>query len=117
MATLLLAGLFVYIYATVSPESSNLFPKCLFLQLTGFRCPGCGSQRVIHSLLTGDISAAFRYNAFMILMIPYIIVLITAYLLRKKHPKLYLAVCNKAIIITIFILVILWWILRNIYGW
>lgn len=71
----------------------------------------------MHSLLTGDISAAFRYNAFMLLMIPYIIVLITAYLLRKKHPKLYLAVCHKAIIITIFILVILWWIIRNIYGW
>ena len=90
MATLLLAGLFVYIYATVSPESSNLFPKCLFLQLTGFRCPGCGSQRVIHSLLTGDISAAFRYNAFMVLMIPYIIVLITAHLQSSvgNYPKI-----------------------------
>lgn len=85
-AAILLSGLFLYIYATTNPESSRLFPKCIFLQLTGLRCPGCGSQRVVHSLLNGDVAAAFRYNAFLVLMIPYVSVLAFATFFKNRVP-------------------------------
>ncbi|MDE7397749.1 MAG: DUF2752 domain-containing protein, partial [Muribaculum sp.] len=38
------------IYAVFDP-TLPWFPKCLFRQLTGLECPGCGSQRAIHALL------------------------------------------------------------------
>lgn len=117
-AAILLSGLFLYIYyATTNPESSRLFPKCIFLQLTGLRCPGCGSQRVVHSLLNGDIAAAFRYNAFLVLMIPYVSVLAFATLFKNRVPGLYNTLCHPAVIVAILVLTILWWIFRNIFVW
>ena len=32
----------VLTYSSFSPEDSTWFPKCIFLQLTGLKCPGCG---------------------------------------------------------------------------
>jgi len=116
-AAILLSGLFLYIYATTNPESSRLFPKCIFLQLTGLRCPGCGSQRVVHSLLNGDIAAAFRYNAFLVLIIPYVSVLAFATFFKNRVPGLYNALCHPAVIVAILVLTILWWIFRNVIGW
>lgn len=63
----------VIIYALFDPAESGLFPKCPFLQLTGLLCPGCGSQRALHSLLVGDIKAAFHYNPLATLLFPYLI--------------------------------------------
>ncbi|MFR8803179.1 MAG: DUF2752 domain-containing protein [Anaerovoracaceae bacterium] len=60
------AGL-IFVYSRFSPESSSWFPKCIFLQLTGLKCPGCGSQRVVHNLLNLNIHKAFEANAFLVL--------------------------------------------------
>ena len=35
---------------------------CLYLVTTGLRCPGCGTTRMLLSLLRLDFSAAFSYN-------------------------------------------------------
>jgi hypothetical protein len=39
-------------------------PPCLFYQVTGFACPGCGNTRSVLALLRGDILASLRYNIF-----------------------------------------------------
>ena len=44
---------FGFIYFALDPSRSDLFPRCVFLSLTGYKCPGCGSQRAIHALLHG----------------------------------------------------------------
>lgn len=110
------AGL-VYIYSRFNPESYTLFPKCIFLQLTGLKCPGCGSQRVIHNLLNLNLRKAFEANAFLVLCIPYIIALIVSVPLKFRFPKLYNTLNSVPVIIAIAILVITWWIIRNIFGW
>lgn len=110
------AGL-IYVYSRFNPESSALFPKCIFLQLTGFQCPGCGSQRVIHSLLNLDLRKAFEANAFLVLSIPYIIALLVSIPLKSRFPKFYNVLNSVPSIITIGILVIAWWIARNIFSW
>ena len=71
LAVLVFAG--TALYLTVDPESSSLFPKCPFLLLTGLECPGCGSQRAIHSLLNGDLPAAVHYNLLLVSSIPYLV--------------------------------------------
>ncbi|MBQ7049901.1 MAG: DUF2752 domain-containing protein [Firmicutes bacterium] len=35
---------------------------CLYLATTGLRCPGCGTTRMLLSLLHLDFPAAFSYN-------------------------------------------------------
>lgn len=44
---------------------------CVFYALTGLYCPGCGSGRAVMSLLHGHLYAAFRYNAAMVLLLPF----------------------------------------------
>ena len=116
VAVVLLIGLFIWLYSTFNPESSYLFPKCIFLQLTGYRCPGCGSQRVVHCLLNGDLRGAFHYNAFLVLTIPYVFLLAFSSMIRQYRPKIYSTLSHPVVIITVFLLVILWWIFRNVYG-
>ena len=38
-------------------------PVCPTKALLGIDCPGCGSLRMLYSLLHGDVPAAVRYNA------------------------------------------------------
>lgn len=107
----------VLTYSRFSPESSSWFPKCIFLQLTGLKCPGCGSQRVVHNLLNLNIHKAFEANAFLVLCLPYIAALLASIPLKSRFPKFYNALNSVQVIITIGILVIIWWITRNIFGW
>ena len=107
----------VLTYSRFSPEDSTWFPKCIFLQLTGLKCPGCGSQRVVHSLLNLNIHKAFEANAFLVLSLPYIAALLASIPLKSRFPKFYNALNSVQVIITIGILVIAWWITRNIFGW
>lgn len=70
----LLLFLLVYIYSTVSPSESVLFPKCPTLMYLGFECPGCGSQRSIHHLLNFEILEAMKMNVLTLLAIPYLLI-------------------------------------------
>jgi hypothetical protein len=38
-------------------------PVCPTKALLGIDCPGCGSLRMLYSLLHGDVPASVRYNA------------------------------------------------------
>lgn len=117
--TLLLAAAVaaVAVYLLYDPSQSALFPRCPFLMLTGLKCPGCGSQRVIHSLLGGDIAAAWHYNAFMVAALPVIALYSYAELRRRRHPQLYNRLNSPAAIWSIFATTVLWWLLRNIFAW
>ena len=110
------AGL-IFIYSHFSPENSVWFPKCIFLQLTGLKCPGCGSQRVVHNLLNFNIHKAFEANAFLVLSLPYIFALLVSIPLKSRCSKFYNTLNSVPVIITVGILVIVWWIIRNIFGW
>ena len=61
----------VYLYSQYNPEEYALFPKCPVYTLTGYQCPGCGSQRAFHNLFHGNIITAFMYNPLMVLLVPY----------------------------------------------
>lgn len=105
------------VYYALDPSSSGLFPKCAFLEFTGYKCPGCGSQRAIHALLNGDVVAAFKYNALLFISIPWIAVCIYAESQRVRNPKLYLRLNSQLLIWLFLIMVLLWWVLRNIFNW
>ena len=108
---------FGFIYYAVDPTSSALFPQCGFLTLTGYKCPGCGSQRAIHALLNGDVAAAFRHNAMLFIAVPWILLCLFAETQRVRHPRLY-ARLHPPVLIWLFLAMLLaWWLLRNIFNW
>ena len=42
---------------------ARFYPRCLFHELTGLNCPGCGGTRAVRALLHGEFRAALRDNA------------------------------------------------------
>jgi hypothetical protein len=52
------------------PARVPIYPVCLFHRLTELNCPGCGSLRALHQLLHGNLPAALRLNAMLVLSLP-----------------------------------------------
>lgn len=114
IAALLVFGI---IYYALDPSQSGVFPRCTFLTLTGYKCPGCGSQRAIHALLHGDVVGAFKYNALLLISIPWIALCLYAETQRIRNPRLYTRINAPQLMWFFLITVLLWWLLRNIFNW
>lgn len=82
--------LVVLVYKKLNPLYSNIFPKCPFYYITGYKCPGCGSQRAIHELLNGNLKNAFSQNQLLVLSIPYIIFGFIVDKFNKKNKLLFI---------------------------
>ena len=51
--------------ATNNPGAAgSRYPACVFRQMTGLWCPGCGLTRGTYELLHGHIGSALSYNLF-----------------------------------------------------
>lgn len=114
---IILLFIIILTYKFFNPIQYNLFPKCPFYAITGYKCPGCGSQRAIHYLLNFDLPNAWKQNFLLIIAIPYIIIgLIFEY---QKYPTPKMLKWRKILygykaIIIVFIIVIGFWIIRNL---
>jgi hypothetical protein len=119
--SLIIVGVLVFLlilalYIFWNPSDSNLFPKCPFYALTGIYCPGCGSQRAAHQILNGHIIEGLRHNYLIGLLAIVLLyqgfIYIMNDLLNKHIPN----VLHKSkVTLGILIVVILFWIFRNIY--
>lgn len=58
------------------PTRSHV-PLCMFHELTGWQCPGCGATRATHELLHGRLLSALHYNALWTCSLPLVLGLIT----------------------------------------
>jgi hypothetical protein len=112
---LLLAGLIVFY--VFDPEKHAFFPRCMFYVLTGWQCPGCGTQRAIHSLLHLDFRSAFSYNALMLLLVPYIFLGVYLAFLggRERFPSVESIFFGKWAAVIAVSIILAYWILRNIF--
>jgi hypothetical protein len=85
--TIGVAGVLLFV---LEPGKSAFLPDCLFRALTGLACPGCGTTRGLHQLLHGNLAAAFQFNPFMILALPFLLYALLNYtntVLRGKPIK------------------------------
>ncbi len=64
---ILSAGAVVFFF---NPSTHGFYPICLFHQLTGLNCPGCGGTRAAYALLHGNVALALQDNALFVLLIP-----------------------------------------------
>lgn len=105
------------VYFYWSPEENIFFPRCPFKWITGWDCPGCGSQRAFHALLHGHPWQALKYNFFMIIGLPYLLLSLVATQLRTPAARWisFNLFSTRAVLIYIGAWTI-WGIVRNLYG-
>lgn len=105
------------LYKLYSPAEYILFPKCLFRAATGLQCPGCGSQRAIHSLLNFDILNAVKENAILVISIPYLLTGMLFDTIKSNNGsflKWRKILFGEKAIWGILSKIILFWVVRNI---
>ena len=112
----LLAILFVAVtfYFIFDPLTTPFMPRCVFHEITGLQCMGCGSQRMVHALLHGNIAEAFRANALITVSLPFLFFLVWLEISRKKYPRLYARVYSQTLIWGSGAVLATWFVARNL---
>lgn len=115
---LLRAGILLVIlgilYAFLFVPAGLMIP-CVFRQVTGLRCPGCGVTHLCMAIMRLDFRSAFLYNMGLFCAAPMILLVlgleIWNYLTDKKRTKLQNRLC--VILVCYFVL---WFLVRNLLG-
>ena len=106
--------IFTFLYLIIAPIL-NIYVPCVFNEITGLYCPGCGVTRMLKSMLHLEFYQAFRYNPLLFIFSPFILFMIINYIYcYYKKKKSLLFTMPKWILIILLIIVFSYWILRNI---
>jgi hypothetical protein len=76
-------GLLYYVFMCMT----HLRIPCVFHEITGLYCPGCGATRMADSLIHLDLHGAFGYNQLLFLSLPLIVYLLTCAYLQYAGLK------------------------------
>ncbi|MEB3984083.1 DUF2752 domain-containing protein [Mycobacterium sp. 663a-19] len=90
-------------------------PVCPTKALLGIDCPGCGSARMLYSLLHGDVTAAARFNALALVALVLLVVAygawtygrVTGRRIRGWQHRRWSAAVTLAVVLA-------WFVVRNI---
>lgn len=109
LIVILLCTSFFFLYTKI-----NIFIPCIFHELTGLYCPGCGITRCLVSIIKLDFMQAFRYNMLVFILLPiFIFIGIKKYYCWLLNKQCFLF--SNRFYITLAIITILFGILRNIF--
>jgi hypothetical protein len=110
LVTTALALLLIYFFFDARKGG---FPECPFHVLTGWFCPGCGSQRALSSLLHGNVVEAMHNNILMVLFLP--LLLYSAFVnLRYAGARKMKLWYDPIFVKIVLAAVVCFWIFRNI---
>jgi hypothetical protein len=104
------------LYRYYDPNGTNpYFPGCYFKEWTTLNCPGCGATRSVYALLHFDFAQALAYNPLFVLALPYLLFAVGCMLFTlwtgKRAPGGRMPLWATK---WVFVLIIGYWILRNI---
>lgn len=103
-----------------NPVGNPYLPKCLFHEVTGWHCAGCGMTRAVHALMQFRIAEAFRQNPLVVLCLPLlaygVAVELAAWVLgdRYRGPRIRLPGWAYGLLIGG---ILSYWVLRNVPVW
>lgn len=105
----------LFIYGPHAP----FWPKCLFYKFTGWHCPGCGMTRAMSACVRGEVAEAFRYNPVMMVLLPVAGLLVAWHLISwlLGRPTVLFSMLGKRTGIVLLVVVVLFWVLRNLPWW
>lgn len=112
MKLILILISFLIIYFILN-ELLDVGIPCLFYEITGYYCPGCGITRLLFSLLKLDFYQAFRYNPLIFILIIITGIYWLVKFILKKFMNISIEIPNYVYYI-LLIIVIIFGILRNI---
>ena len=93
----------------------DLHLPCIFREITGYMCPGCGVTRMFKSIICLDFTNAFKYNPVVFLMLPLLVIIFINLTFNyvKKGSMAVAKPLEKLILIMIIVLVC-FGIIRNL---
>jgi hypothetical protein len=104
------------LYFFYPAASGSFHPNCIFHELTGLFCPGCGSQRATSALLHGHFLQAADLNLLFVLSLP--LILYSAFVFAWNSfssKKLKQAIFYSPLFVKSFlVVVVLFGVLRNL---
>ena len=110
-AILLIAGMLYAIFYGIT----GIGIPCIFRQITGFKCPGCGISHMFMDIFRFDFNSAFKHNPVIFSLMPLWIVAISYQTVHyiKTGDKKFNRPINGLVWISIIALII-FAIIRNI---
>lgn len=102
----------IFLIYTVLIISFDIGIPCVFYEITGLYCPGCGITRLCLSLFEGDIYQAFRYNPIIFIDLPILFILFVLNIFFKKNKNI--KKITDVIIIFLATITIIFGVIRNI---
>ena len=103
-----------FLFPATDYAPGTVYPKCPFHALTGLHCAGCGSLRTMSCLAKGDFTRAWTKNKLAIILMPFVIWGFLAYGARCFKIPFPLIFVKPILIWLLLVLIILFWICRNI---
>ncbi|MDE5643629.1 MAG: DUF2752 domain-containing protein [Muribaculaceae bacterium] len=114
IAAICLAAVAAVLYYGLHDPAAGRSPRCVLRLITGYDCPGCGSQRALHALLHGRLGEAWHYNPALFVLLP----LAAAYGAHElsvcRNPRLERILYNRIVLGALCAGILLWWVLRNL---
>jgi hypothetical protein len=105
---LVLAG--GWVLYTFPPVTTPYYPRCVFKQVTGYDCPGCGTTRALHALLHGRVADAFHLNAMLFPLMACALAAVPS-VVRGRQPRF---LSRPWFGWGSFVVIVAWWIGRNV---
>ena len=101
--------------AAVNPTHGPVL--CPFRIATGRDCPLCGATRAVHALATGHPLRALDHNLLVGIAVPVLlVVLLVAGIAALRGRRLRIPAPSKAAWIGLAVVVLAFWVLRNLPG-
>ena len=118
MAPLAGAAALIALYLALYRLTGGMMAACPLKWLTGWSCPGCGSQRALMALTRGDFPEALTVNLLLPAAAVYLALLWTGYVWddSPRIGRMRRTITSAPALAGAAAVIIIWFVVRNLAG-